>query len=171
MTHSRSTVPAGPTWAPRRWVQMGIRFATLEGMPPIFSNAPEVETLEPDECRQLLSEGSVGRLAMRGAEAPAIRPVNFILRLDRVVVRTGDGEILEAARRGEAASFEIDAIEPLEHTGWSVVVVGKLAELPTDAAHLALPLRPWASGQKDRFVGLSLDRVSGMRIPAGRGNR
>lgn len=108
---------------------------------------------------------------MRGDEAPEVRPVNFMLRGDDVIIRTGDGAILAAARRRESAGFEIDDIDRLEHTGWSVVVTGKLFELPTDDENLALPLRPWASGRKDRFVGLAMDRITGLRIPAGRGNR
>lgn len=132
---------------------------------------PQLERFDDRECRRRLADGGVGRLAMRGTGAPELRPVNFVLRGDEIVIRTGEGMILEAARRGDAASFEIDGIDPLEHTGWSVVVVGKLAERPTDDDHLRLPLRPWASGRKDRFVGLSLERLSGLRIPAGRGNR
>lgn len=133
--------------------------------------APQLETLADDDCRRRLAEGGVGRVALPGVDAPEIRPVNFVLRDDRVVIRTGDGQILAAARRGEMAGFEIDDIDALEHTGWSVVVAGKLGELPTTPENLALPVRPWASGQKDRFVSLSLDRVSGLRIPSGRGNR
>lgn len=108
---------------------------------------------------------------MRGEEAPEIRPVNFALRDAQVIVRTGDGSILEAARRAEPAAFEIDTIDRLEHTGWSVVVQGRLSELPTNHENLDLTLRAWASGQKNCFIGLSLDRVTGMRIPPGRGNR
>jgi hypothetical protein len=155
----------------------GTRFALSRGMtvnePRPRAAATELEILEEAQCRRRLAEGGVGRLALPGAmaEAPEIRPVNFALLDERVVIRTGEGIVLGAAKRGAKASFEIDAIDPLEHTGWSVVVVGTLSELPTDAAHLSLPLRPWASGQKERFVGLSLDRVSGLRIPSGRGNR
>lgn len=108
---------------------------------------------------------------MRGSGAPEMRPVNFVLRGDDVIIRTGDGAILAAARLGEPAGFEIDEIDRLEHTGWSVVVTGTLFELPTDDETLALPLRAWASGRKDHFVGLAMDRISGLRIPAGRGNR
>jgi nitroimidazol reductase NimA-like FMN-containing flavoprotein (pyridoxamine 5'-phosphate oxidase superfamily) len=140
-------------------------------MSPPTPKVSETQDLQLAECRQLLSESSIGRLAMRGVDAPEIRPVNFLHREGQLVIRTGDGRILAAAQRGEAASFEVDAIDPLEHTGWSVVAVGKLLELPSDDEHLALPLRAWASGRKDRFVGLSLDRVSGLRIPPGRGNR
>jgi len=133
--------------------------------------ATDLETLQPTECRRRLAEGGVGRLAMRGSDAPELRPVNFVMHDGLLIVRTGEGVILQAARRGEAASFEIDATDPLEHTGWSVVVTGNLSELATNEANLALPLRPWASGRNDRFVGLSLVRVSGLRIPPGRGNR
>jgi nitroimidazol reductase NimA-like FMN-containing flavoprotein (pyridoxamine 5'-phosphate oxidase superfamily) len=88
-----------------------------------------------------------------------------------VIIRTGDGAILAAARRGESAAFEIDDIDRIEHTGWSVVVSGTLSELPTDDENLALPLRAWASGRKDFFVALAMDHLSGLRIPPGRGNR
>lgn len=132
---------------------------------------PELEQLDPTECRRLLGRGGVGRLALRGVEAPEIRPVNFALVGDRLVVRTGDGSILAAARASEAASFEIDEIDRLEHTGFSVIARGTLSVLASDASLLALPVRPWASGLKDRFVGLSLEEVSGLRIPPGRGNR
>jgi len=52
-----------------------------------------------------------------------------------------------------------------------VVVVGGLKELAADDTTAKLPLRAWASGQKDRFVALALEEVSGLRIPSGRGNR
>lgn len=143
--------------------------STRDDLP--ISPGPGIEIFEASECRRRLRAGGVGRIAMRGENAPELRPVNFTLRDGKVVIRTGDGLILAAARRGEAASFEIDEIDRLEHTGWSVIAAGKLFELPTDDEHLALPLRPWASGNKDHFVGLTLDRISGLRIPPGRGNR
>lgn len=137
-----------------------------------MTTAPGLEAFDPDECRRRLGRGGIGRIALRGGEAaPTLRPVNFVLRDDVVIIRTGDGSILASARRGEAVSFEIDEIDALEHTGWSVVAVGKLTELPTNESNLKLPVRPWASGAKDRFVGLSIESVTGMRIPAGRGNR
>jgi nitroimidazol reductase NimA-like FMN-containing flavoprotein (pyridoxamine 5'-phosphate oxidase superfamily) len=132
---------------------------------------PGIETFAREQCLDRLREGGVGRLALRGHEAPELRPVNFALRYEQLIIRTGDGTILAAARKGEPAGFEIDEIDRFEHVGWSVVATGKLAELEADSANLALALRPWASGKKDFFVALSLDRVTGLRIPPGRGNR
>ena len=65
--------------------------------------APALETFDAAECRRHLDEGGVGRLAMRGAEAPELRPVNFAVRGGMVIMRTGDGSILAAARRGPPA--------------------------------------------------------------------
>ena len=141
-------------------------FAGMDDRP-----APQVHELPGDECRRLLRGGITGCIGLAGPAAPTLRPVNYVLDGEFVVIRTGEGRILEAGRGGEAASFAVHSVDAMEHTGWSVLVVGKLAALPTDARTLGLPLRAWASGQKDRFVALSLDDVSGLRIPAGRGNR
>jgi len=130
-----------------------------------------LEIMSTSECRRLLSEAGVGCLALPGTNAPELRPVNFALHGEALLVRTGEGRILQAAQRGDAVSFEIDGIDRVEHTGWSVIVAGKISERPTDEATLALPLRAWGSGKKDRFVSISLGMVSGRRIAPGRGNR
>lgn len=132
---------------------------------------PDVEHLSSDECRRLLQRGGVGCIGLAAVGAPVLRPVNFTVHGDAIVIRTGEGRILEAARRGDPAAFAVDAADRLEHTGWSVIAEGKLSVLPTDEVTLGLPLRAWADGRKDRFVAISLDQLSGRRIPAGRGNR
>lgn len=130
-----------------------------------------VEVLDIHECVRLLHEGAIGCLGLQSTGAPKLRPVNYVIDGRLIVIRTGSGQILDAGRDGLPASFQISGINALEHTGWSVLVSGKLCQLESDAHNLALPLRPWASGQKDCFVGLSLESVSGRRIPPGRGNR
>ena len=100
---------------------LGTAFARPSDMgnrdPTPDRSGPDIEHFEADECRRRLREGGVGRIAMRGDEAPELRPVNFVLRDDVLILRTGDGSIMTAARRSEAASFEIDGIDPFEHTG------------------------------------------------------
>jgi nitroimidazol reductase NimA-like FMN-containing flavoprotein (pyridoxamine 5'-phosphate oxidase superfamily) len=136
-----------------------------------YGPGDELEILDSAKCRQLLGEGSVGCIGLPTVAAPELRPVNFVFVDDGIVIRTGEGQILEAGRCGHPVSFQLFAIDPVEHTGWSVMVSGKLSELPTNEKTLSLPLRPWASGKKDRFVRLSPSHVSGLRIPPGRGNR
>ena len=133
--------------------------------------APDLLMLDVDECRRRLAEGGVGRIALATDGAPTIRPVNFALYQGAIVVRTGEGSLIRAAERGAGASFEIDQIDLHEHTGWSVVVEGKMGLAPEDEALHRLPLRAWASGVKDRHVCLSMDAISGLVIPPGRGNR
>jgi nitroimidazol reductase NimA-like FMN-containing flavoprotein (pyridoxamine 5'-phosphate oxidase superfamily) len=132
------------------------------------SSDDPIETLSDDECQRYLREGGVACL---GLSATALRPVNFVLDEKALVLRTGEGRILDAARGRQGAGLMLHGIDKLEHTGWSVVVRGVLVERPTDDRHLALPLRPWASGKKDRFVALLAHEISGRRIPPGRGNR
>lgn len=135
------------------------------------TGVPENKELSEAECRRRLAGGGVGRIALPGEGAPIIRPVNFLVHEGVIVIRTGEGALIRAGEHGTPASFEIDGIDPLEHTGWSVVVVGKIAIHPREDALGALPLRAWASGQKSRHVMISLDAISGLQIPSGKGNR
>ncbi len=138
----------------------------------MHDEAPAVRALSVDECWRRLSEGGIACLGLSAAgEPPVLRPVNFAVDGELLIVRTGEGRILDTARRRDGASLLLHGIDKLEHTGWSVVACGILQERESDARHLALPLRPWASGQKDRFVALRVEEVSGLAIPPGRGNR
>jgi uncharacterized protein len=125
-----------------------------------------VEVLGRDECLELLSTASLGRIGLSAGALPLVLPVNFCVDGDRIVLRTGPGTKLEAATRNAVVSFEVDEIDPLFHAGWSVVVTGVAAPLESEAelAHARrLPLLPWAS-PGDRFVAVSLEDVSGRRI-------
>jgi hypothetical protein len=71
--------------------------------------------------------------------------------------------------RGVVA-FEVDDIDPLEHTGWSVVVTGVARPVvdPDDIASLTeMGIARWAAGLDGHVVEVSLDLVSGRRIPPG----
>ncbi len=123
-----------------------------------------METITVEECEQFLKSGGVGVLALAGTPAPILRPVNFAVFEGQVVIRTGEGQILSAAKGSEPASFVLSALDRFEHTGWSVVVTGKLAERPGLGDLADLPLRPWVRNGKNRFVALSITTLSGRRI-------
>lgn len=128
-----------------------------------------LEVLSIGECQARLGAGGVGILALRGVAAPILRPVNFALHEGWILIRTGAGQILEAAVGCEPASFTISEIDRLEHTGWSIVVSGKLVERSNLGRVDNAPLRPWARAEKNHFVGLSIDEISGRRIAQGPG--
>lgn len=134
---------------------------------PIEDGFDEITT---DVCMRLLREGAVGLLALVGSPAPDVRPVNFALHRQQIVMRTGRGRIFEGARQEEAASFVISEADRLEHSGWSVVVTGRLSICdPTDSA-IRARVRPWARADKREWVLLSIDAVTGRRISRGPGH-
>jgi uncharacterized protein len=128
---------------------------------------PRMEELDEDECRRLLAERHLGRLAIPDFGGPVIFPVNYVVDQDLVIFRTDPGSKLDAATERESVAFEVDAVDESTRTGWSVVVRGTLAELtdPADLARLrTLPLYPWAPGEKTRYVRVRPSSVTGRRI-------
>ena len=128
---------------------------------------PHMEELHHDECRKLLAERHLGRLAIPDFGGPVIFPVNYVFDQDLVIFRTDLGSKLDAATERESVAFEVDAIDEGTRTGWSVVVRGIMGDI-TDPSHLerlrALPLYPWAPGQKSRYVRVRPLSMTGRRI-------
>jgi nitroimidazol reductase NimA-like FMN-containing flavoprotein (pyridoxamine 5'-phosphate oxidase superfamily) len=131
-----------------------------------------LEVLSEQECWLLLEAAHIGRLAVSIGDRPEIFPVNYVVAGDdaagRVIVfLTAPGSKLAGAVLGRSVAFEIDAADPLFHTGWSVVLQGTAAEIEgleelMDAE--ALPLRPWGPTPKHNYVRISPTSVSGRRI-------
>jgi len=139
---------------------------------PTSDSGGGVEVLARAECLRLLGLGGVGRISVPTVAAPAIRPVNFVLDGEHVVFRTGETLLRTASRQGRPAEFEIDGTSPIDHTAWSVIATGRLADVTPDEHEYRLPLRPWAPGVKQRFVALSIDQLSGRRLaPVTRASR
>ena len=122
-----------------------------------------LEVLSETECRRLLDAGGVGRVAVP-ADPPIVRPVNFALDGERIVIRTGAGELWKAACRSVRVAFEVDGFRNVDHRGWSVLASGRLAPVTADVRVLALPLRAWAPQGRDRFVAVTIEELSGRRL-------
>ena len=126
-----------------------------------------VEILEPNSCWELLRANDVGRLAVAITDHPDIFPINYIVDRGTVVFRTAEGTKLAAAVLGRAVAFEIDGYDRDSGDAWSVVVKGAATEIERmqdvfDA--LDLPLFPWHSGPKHRFVRIEPHDISGRRF-------
>lgn len=126
-----------------------------------------LESLDPQECEELLANHSFGRVAIWSGEHPAVLPVLYRLLDGDVVFRTAPGEKLVAAALGQEVVFEIDGIEPARRTGWSVNVVGH-AEHVVDHREkeriAELGIEPWAGDYRDEYMRLRTERLSGRRI-------
>ena len=132
----------------------------------------KLESLSGDECRQLLETREVGRLAVVIGGYPEIFPVNYAIVRDRVVIRTDPGAKLSHARF-ERVCFEVDELDMVRRTGWSVLVKGVVHELKEGDHHAAeldlaaTRIRPWAGGDKAHILVVTPVGVSGRRTVGG----
>jgi nitroimidazol reductase NimA-like FMN-containing flavoprotein (pyridoxamine 5'-phosphate oxidase superfamily) len=126
-----------------------------------------LEVLDRSECLRLLRSATVGRLGITTGALPTVLPINFRLVGERIVFRTSSGSKLQAATANAVVAFEVDDMDPMWHSGWSVVVTGVAREV-TDAEELdALAdahIPRWAPNRTDRVVEISTEILTGRRI-------
>ena len=131
-----------------------------------------LEVLDAGECLRLLNSENVGRIALTSGALPVVLPVNYVIHDDHIVIRTRRGTTLAAATRNAIVAFEADRFDDRTGQGWSVMVQGIAREL-RDAPRLALaqaaPLARWLDATDSRHVGISIDMISGRRLPIGDG--
>jgi len=116
---------------------------------------------------RLLAGPSFGRIAITVGALPTILPISYRLVGDRIVFRTSPGHQARRGHREAVVAFEIDSIDPISHTGWSVVVTGVAREVvdPEDRALLeGAPIPRWTPSVGERVVARSTDIVSGRRV-------
>jgi nitroimidazol reductase NimA-like FMN-containing flavoprotein (pyridoxamine 5'-phosphate oxidase superfamily) len=126
--------------------------------------------VEREACFELLEAANLGRLAVTLPNGqPVIRPVNY--SFDRpsqsIVFRTGEGSKFQALIRSKRAAFEVDGIDPVERTGWSVIVQGVTEEVtdPIELERLGkLVLDPWAPGDRPHWFRVRAFTVTGRRV-------
>ncbi|MFI7694730.1 pyridoxamine 5'-phosphate oxidase family protein [Nonomuraea sp. NPDC049655] len=130
-----------------------------------------LQVLSEEECFLLLSSMPIGRIVFTDRALPAVQPVNFCLDGRSIVIRTATGSKLAAATRRAVVAFEADDFDAGRRTGWSVTAVGHAREV-TEAAELArlaeLPLTTWAPGDRDHYIVVEAEQISGRRIAPAR---
>jgi hypothetical protein len=111
----------------------------------------------------------VGRIIYTRNALPAAELVNFAMDRGDIVIRTGCGGRLAAAANTVVA-FEADDVDYASYTGWSVTVVGRSQEV-TDAGEVArlreIGIGTWAPGERDQFIRITPEIVTGCRLRAG----
>ena len=131
------------------------------------------EPLGEAECLRLLAAGGVGRIGYTGRFGPTILPVNFALQDQTIVFRTGQhspmGEDLRTGMADAAykVAFEVDEISPATREGWSILVQGAAHHVDSGtelATVRQTGVQPWPGGDKDLFIRIVPDRVTGRRI-------
>ncbi|MEU1199110.1 pyridoxamine 5'-phosphate oxidase family protein [Streptomyces sp. NPDC005813] len=129
--------------------------------------SPDLTELSPSECRTLLSDHGVGRVAVLTATGPAVVPVNYGVVDDAIVFRTSPGAT-PALAAGSEVAFEVDRIDDAFSEGWSVLVRGhgRAVTDEEEARRLTGLARsePWAGGRRELWVRIDVRTVTGRRI-------
>lgn len=125
-----------------------------------------LEVLDQAECLRLLALATLGRVAVTANALPIVLPVTFRLVDEQIVFRTRRDTHLGLGTHNSVVAFEVDDIDPEDHTGWSVVVTGIASELRdpqmVDALH-AIALPEWSREDETRVVAIAVSMISGRR--------
>jgi hypothetical protein len=128
------------------------------------------EPLDVDECWELVGAAAatgVGRVGFESDGAPQVLPVNFAVARRSIVVRTAGSTMLHRLGTGADVAFEVDHLQPGRRTGWSVVVHGRMWPLHDPDRLLAadvLHMRPWAAGDRDRWLRVVPGSITGRAV-------
>ncbi|MEV5875368.1 pyridoxamine 5'-phosphate oxidase family protein [Streptomyces sp. NPDC052101] len=128
--------------------------------------------LDRVEALRLLATVPLGRIVFTRQALPTVRPVNHILDHGDIVIRTHEGAALTYHAQqddgtGVVVAYEADAIDPVTHLGWSVVVTGyaRLVTDPGELARIRSLLHAWAPQPgMDQAVRISPELVAGVRL-------
>jgi uncharacterized protein len=126
-----------------------------------------LRALDVDECLRRLATQEIGRIAFCTREGVEVLPVNGRLVEGAIVFRTAYGDRLDDLASRVPAAYEVDSVDSITGTGWSVVVHGTTEEVwePEELERLrALPFHPWAPGRREHFVRLLPERITGREI-------
>jgi len=127
-----------------------------------------VEVLSEAECRRLLAEQEVGRVAFVDRDFPVVLPVNYVLDGNSIAIHTDVGSKFDRIPLHRVA-FEVDGIERWNQSGWSVLVQG-FGQDVSDAIGTRYEdlrrrgLTTWLPGERSHWVTIDIRRISGRRI-------
>jgi nitroimidazol reductase NimA-like FMN-containing flavoprotein (pyridoxamine 5'-phosphate oxidase superfamily) len=146
------------------------------GPSPIVRPRQAIELTE-GECWHLLRSVSIGRVVFTHHAMPAIRPVNHLVDGQTIIIRTHLGAAIasravkqqpdsQGKPPGSVVCYEADDLDPVRHTGWSVIATG-LAQLvtdPADVARYSTAVEPWIAGDMNQVVVIEPQFMSGIRL-------
>jgi len=119
------------------------------------------------ECRHLLGGAEIGRVVVSVGALPAALPVTYRVIGDTIVFRTAPGSKLTAAVDKTVVGFEVDELDPLSRSGWSVLVVGT-SQVVSDPGEIAdldeIGVHSWLAVAPPHYVKIHIDRISGRRL-------
>jgi nitroimidazol reductase NimA-like FMN-containing flavoprotein (pyridoxamine 5'-phosphate oxidase superfamily) len=137
---------------------------------------PVLEELTEGESLRLIEQEEIGRIGFTGSYGPIVLPVNYKVVEGSVVFRTAFGGPLgEDLRTGIAhadykVAFEIDHLDAVARTGWSVMIQGAAHHIDDEHERAVLAragIEPWAGGDREQFVRINRTAITGRRVRRG----
>lgn len=125
----------------------------------VMSDSDSFTVLDEAECRALLHDGIIGRVAFTTPEL-SIHPVTYAWRDDLVVFRTASTTAL-AQLVGQSVAFEVDDIDGETGIAWSVLLRG-VVEAGTMAQ--AEDITPWAGGDRRHVMVIRPTSLTGRTV-------
>jgi nitroimidazol reductase NimA-like FMN-containing flavoprotein (pyridoxamine 5'-phosphate oxidase superfamily) len=120
--------------------------------------------LSETECWQLIATHLVGRLAWVGPAGISVIPMNYVSNEDGVQLQTHAYSAMVREVDGSPVAFEVDEVDEVSRSGWSVLVRGT-AHISYDHADTSSE-RPdvWPSGSKALPIKVVVKSVTGRRV-------
>ena len=132
-----------------------------------------IEELDEAESLRLISAGGIGRIAYQSRFGPAVLPVNYKWYDGAIVFRTArhsalDEDLQTGIAGGDyVVAFEIDDYDLPGRQGWSVMIQGPAHHVDSETERAAAKqagVEPWAPGDRELFLRIIPQRVTGRRI-------
>jgi uncharacterized protein len=119
------------------------------------------------DCRRLLEVAPMGRIGFTQGALPRIRPVNFTVRGDEIVMGGLSSYNAVATDCKSIVVFEADSYNTLTGEGWSVSVIGpvRLVTDPVEISELdALGFAPVGVERRCHYFAIPVDGIQGRRL-------
>ena len=120
--------------------------------------------LSTQDCWSLLRVTPVGRVIFTDHALPAALPVNYIVDGTSIIFRTSPTSRLAQATDGQVVGFQVDHLDPVTWSGWSVLAVGVARPMVAGSEMLRateLGLATWAGDGRDLFVKITPGQLTG----------
>ncbi|MET9182931.1 pyridoxamine 5'-phosphate oxidase family protein [Kitasatospora aureofaciens] len=126
-----------------------------------------IEELDPAACWTRLGRGGVGRVVLVAPRGLVALPVNYRVLDATILYRTdADGTLARAA--DSEVAFEVDQLDEVFATGWSVLVNGTVSVVSDEEAvrwfERHFDPGPWAGGTRDTWMRIRPTGISGRVI-------
>jgi uncharacterized protein len=125
------------------------------------------DVLDRQECLALMGSMMFGRVGISLGALPVVLPVTFRLVGDQIVFSTAPRSKLRAATDHVVIAFEVDDIDPVAQTGWSVLATGMTRRVTDPAEHewlMTAGVPCWLSGDHAQLVVVDAEVITGRRL-------